>query len=160
MAEQEVKFRKIDWFLDKYSESHQNATNKLIHWVCVPLIMFSLLGLVYSLPFPLEKTWWANWAALAVFAALIYYLFLSLSMFLGFILIGGSMVLANHALAQSLEGQLVYVALGIFVFAWIGQFIGHKIEGKKPSFFEDVQFLLIGPAWLLHFIFKKLGLPY
>jgi uncharacterized membrane protein YGL010W len=47
-----------------------------------------------------------------------------------------------------------------FVLAWIGQFIGHKIEGKKPSFFKDVAFLLIGPAWLMSFIYKKLGQRY
>ena len=51
-------------------------------------------------------------------------------------------------------------SLIIFVIAWIGQFIGHKIEGKKPSFFEDIQFLLIGPAWLLSFIYNKLGIKY
>ena len=44
--------------------------------------------------------------------------------------------------------------------AWIGQFIGHKIEGEKPSFFEDLQFLLIGPAWLLGAIYQKLGIRY
>ncbi len=51
-------------------------------------------------------------------------------------------------------------ALGIFVVAWIGQFIGHHIEGKKPSFLKDLQFLLIGPAWLLSFIYKKLDIKY
>ena len=50
------------------------------------------------------------------------------------------------------------LSLAIFIVAWIGQFIGHKIEGKKPSFFEDLQFLLIGPAWLLSFIYNKLGI--
>jgi uncharacterized membrane protein YGL010W len=57
-------------------------------------------------------------------------------------------------------GTLALYALIIFVVAWIGQFIGHKIEGKKPSFLQDVQYLLIGPAWLLHFIFKKVGIGY
>jgi len=73
------------------------------------------------------------------------------------------LVWGNNALYQALgedAGQLALVSLGIFVIAWIGQFIGHKIEGKKPSFLEDLQFLLIGPAWLLHFIYKKLGIVY
>ena len=50
--------------------------------------------------------------------------------------------------------------MAIFVLAWIGQFIGHKIEGEKPSFFEDLQFLLIGPDWLLGAIYQKLGIRY
>ena len=41
--------------------------------------------------------------------------------------------------------------IGIFVVAWIGQFYGHKVEGKKPSFFKDLQFLLIGPVWCMDY---------
>ena len=52
------------------------------------------------------------------------------------------------------------VAAAVFIVAWIGQFIGHAIEGRKPSFFEDVKFLLVGPAWLLHFIYRRAGIPY
>jgi len=52
------------------------------------------------------------------------------------------------------------VCLVIFIISWTGQFIGHKIEGKKPSFLDDIKFLLIGPIWLLHFILKKLSVRY
>ncbi len=153
----------IHWFLDKYGESHQNATNKLIHWVCVPAIMFSLFGLIYAIPFFTERSLFFNWAAVLLLAALLYYLRLSLAMFLGFILVGGAMLLGNNAIYEATgrdAGQLALISLLIFIVAWIGQFIGHKIEGKKPSFLEDVQFLLIGPAWLLHFIYKKVGIGY
>ena len=154
---------KIDSYLDKYGESHQNHTNKLIHWVCVPAIMFSLFGILYAIPFPVERGLFTNWSAVVIVLAWIYYLRLSIPMFLGFLVIGGLLVWGNNALYQALgedAGQLALVSLGIFVIAWIGQFIGHKIEGKKPSFLEDLQFLLIGPAWLLHFIYKKLGIVY
>ena len=154
---------KIDWYLDKYGESHQNATNKLIHWVCVPAIMFSLFGLLYSIPFFVPRDLFTNWAAIVLAAALIYYLRLSLSMFVGFVMIGGLMLFGNHFIFEAVgrnAGQLALISLGIFAAAWVGQFIGHKIEGKKPSFLEDVQFLLIGPAWLLHFIYKKVGISY
>ncbi|HMP13670.1 MAG TPA: DUF962 domain-containing protein [Saprospiraceae bacterium] len=153
----------MQWFLDKYGESHQNATNKLIHWVCVPSIMFSLLGLMYAIPFLTERGLFTNWAAVFLALALLYYLRLSLPMFIGFLIIGGLMLLGNNAIYEAVgnhAGQLALVSLAIFVIAWIGQFIGHKIEGKKPSFLEDVQFLLIGPAWLLHFIYKKVGIKY
>ncbi len=154
---------KIDSYLDKYGESHQNHTNKLIHWVCVPAIMFSLFGILYAIPFPVERGLFTNWSAVVIVLAWIYYLRLSIPMFLGFLVIGSLLVWGNNALYQALgedAGQLALVSLGIFVIAWIGQFIGHKIEGKKPSFLEDLQFLLIGPAWLLHFIYKKLGIVY
>ncbi len=153
----------MQWFLDKYGESHQNATNKLIHWACVPSIMFSLLGLMYAIPFPVERGLFTNWAAVFLGLALLYYLRLSIPMFLGFVVIGGLMLLGNNAIYQAIgqsAGALSLVSLIIFAVAWVGQFIGHKIEGKKPSFFEDLQFLLIGPAWLLHFIYKKVGIRY
>ena len=154
---------KIDVYLDKYGESHKNFINKLIHWVCVPAIMFSLFGLLYAIPFPVERGLFTNWGAVAIVLAWVYYLRLSIPMFLGFLVIGSLLVWGNDVLYHSMgndAGRLALISLGIFVVAWIGQFIGHKIEGKKPSFLEDIQFLLIGPAWLLHFIYKKIGVNY
>ena len=155
--------RDIDQLLHTYGESHQNATNKLIHWVCVPSIMFSLLAMLYAIPFFAERSLWANWAFVLLIAAWIYYARLSLAMFFGFLLIGFAMLYGINALYAAADynpGKLAFYALIIFVFAWIGQFIGHKIEGKKPSFLQDIQFLLIGPAWLLHFIFKRVGIGF
>ena len=59
-----------------------------------------------------------------------------------------------------LGSNTLAIAAAVFVVAWIGQFIGHAIEGKKPSFFEDVKFLLVGPAWLLHFVYRRAGIRY
>jgi uncharacterized membrane protein YGL010W len=153
----------LQLLLNKYGESHQNIVNKRIHWVCVPAIMFSLFGLLYAIPFPLDQGLFSNWAGVALILALIYYLRLSIPMFFGFVIIGIFLLWGNHAIYQAAgqnAGLLAQISLGIFVFAWIGQFIGHRIEGKKPSFLEDVQFLLVGPAWLLHFVFNKIGIKY
>ena len=155
--------RPIDLLLETYGESHKNATNKLIHWVCVPAIMFSLLTLLFAIPFFVERSLWANWAFVLLVGAWIYYARLSMTMLIGFIVIGGLMLLGImglYGMAGYDAGTLALYAVIIFVVAWIGQFIGHKIEGKKPSFLQDVQYLLIGPAWLLHFIFKKVGISY
>lgn len=154
----------INMLLDKYGESHQNGINKAIHWICVPTIMFSLMGLLYCIPFPFVpvKSIWSNWAAVAVAATWIYYFRLSIPMFIGFVFIGYLMLWGVDSLAfvAGDNGTMFLYCLLIFVVAWIFQFIGHKIEGKKPSFLEDVQFLLIGPAWLLHFVYDKIGIRY
>jgi uncharacterized membrane protein YGL010W len=155
--------RAIDRLLDKYGESHQNATNKLIHWICVPSIMFSLFGLLFAIPFLTPRTMFFNWAAVLLALALVYYLRLSISMFVGFVAIGLVILWGNNAIYEAVgrdAGQLAIISLGIFAVAWVGQFIGHKIEGKKPSFLEDIQFLLVGPAWLLHFIYDRIGVSY
>lgn len=150
--------------LDQYGESHQNKVNKLIHWICVPSIMFSLAGLVMSIPFPFvgTKTFLLNWAFIIFILAWIYYLRLSVLMFFCFIVIGLLMIWGNFTILSFVksDSNLALVSIVIFVIAWIGQFIGHSIEGKKPSFLQDLQFLLIGPAWLLHFVFKKLSIKY
>jgi uncharacterized membrane protein YGL010W len=155
--------RRIDALLNTYGESHLNMTNKLIHWICVPAIMFSLLMLLFCIPFPGGREWWTNWAMVLLVFAWIYYAQLSFAMFIGFVGIGALMmwgIMGMYAAVGNEPGKLAIVAVIIFVVAWIGQFIGHKIEGKKPSFLQDIQFLLIGPAWLMHFIFKKMGITY
>lgn len=153
----------LQQLLDKYGESHLNATNKLIHWICVPTIMFSLVGLLKSIPFLVSRDFILNWAGVLLIGALVYYLRLSITMFLGFFVVGYLLLWGNHKVLHAMDGSYAGLALFsiiLFVVAWIGQFIGHKIEGKKPSFLDDLQFLLIGPAWLMHFIFDKVGIKY
>ncbi len=159
----------VDILFDKYAESHQNGTNKLIHWICVPLIVFSLLGLVWLIPFPQlsflgKYQSYFNWASFLLAFALYYYFTLSPTLFFLMIWVVGGMsygIVQLEMWEKYHNGPAAWmIFLSIFVLAWVGQFIGHKIEGKKPSFLEDVKFLLIGPIWLLHFICKKIGLKY
>ncbi|MEO7989955.1 MAG: Mpo1-like protein [Chryseolinea sp.] len=158
--------RKIDQLLSEYGESHQNSTNKTIHWICVPLIFFSIVGLVASIPSGMlqsvlgEGNPYANWATVALVLAVVYYVSLSIPLSIGMMIFAVFCLFAVNLIVNLNIASLWIVSLGIFVVAWIGQFYGHKVEGKKPSFFKDVQFLLIGPAWLMHFIYKKLGIPY
>ena len=158
--------RKIDNLLSEYGVSHQNPTNKLIHQIYVPLIFFSLMGLIASIPSGVlssafgEGSMYANWAAVVLALALIYYITLSFPLTIGMFLFALACLFFINQLVLLNIAPLWLVSLGIFVAAWIGQFYGHKVEGKKPSFFKDVQFLMIGPAWLMHFIYKKIGIPY
>ncbi|MDC0215286.1 DUF962 domain-containing protein [Candidatus Marinimicrobia bacterium] len=151
-------------WLDEYGESHQNPLNKKIHWVCVPTIMFSLMGLWWSIPHGympyIFNNIQLNWAIIITALILIYYIRLSRVMAIGMLIIGFSLLVGNFYIETYFHTPLWKISLIIFVVAWIGQFIGHKIEGKKPSFFQDIQFLLIGPAWLLSFIYNKLGIKY
>ena len=168
MQKQEEK-RLVDVYFDKYSESHQNPTNKIIHWICVPLIVFSLFGLVWAIPFPYldflgRYNGYVNFASFLIAFAIYYYYRLSpvLSYLMLLLIMFFSAGIVSLEKMHNNEGwpQMWQFCLGIFVLAWIGQFIGHKIEGKKPSFFDDLRFLLIGPIWLLHFILKKAGIRY
>ncbi len=158
--------RKIDALLSEYGESHQNATNKAIHWICVPLIFFSVVGLIASIPSGIvqsilgEGNPYANWATVVLVLATAYYVTLSVPLTIGMVLFAVLCLVMVNVIVRMNIAPLWMVCLSVFVLAWIGQFYGHKVEGKKPSFFKDLQFLLIGPAWLMHFIYKKAGIPY
>lgn len=150
-----------DW-LGEYGASHRHPANKLLHWLCVPPIVLSVLGLLWSTPVPpafAALSPWLNWATLAALAALAYYLTLSPRLALGVLVAFAALLALTSALAR-LPWPLWATSLGIFVFAWIGQFIGHAIEGTRPSFLKDVQFLLIGPLWLVASAYRVLTLKY
>jgi len=158
--------RKIDELLNEYGESHQDETNKAIHWICVPLIFFSIVGLIASIPseglqrFIGPDSPYANWAGIVLALILIYYVTISIPLSVGMLLFGVLCLFGVNLISKFGIAPLWLICIVIFILAWIGQFYGHKVEGKKPSFFKDVQFLLIGPAWLMHFIYKRLGIPY
>ena len=154
--------RGVSEWLGEYGASHQNPTNKLLHWICVPPIVLAVMGFLWSVPVPAALAAlspWLNWATLAAAAAVVYYLALSPALAAGIALA----FLVLLGLTQWLTGlpwPLWLTSLAIFLIAWTGQFAGHAIEGKRPSFFKDLQFLLIGPLWLLAAAYRRLRLPY
>jgi uncharacterized membrane protein YGL010W len=158
----------VDINIDKYAESHHNPTNELIHWICVPLIVFSLVGLVWAIPFPYVKFLGSyngmfNWASFLIAFSIYYYYKLSpiLSYFMLIIVMGFCYLITLLDQWHTAGGPMLWQScLAIFVLSWVGQFIGHKIEGKKPSFLDDIKFLLIGPIWLLHFILLRFKIKY
>jgi uncharacterized membrane protein YGL010W len=154
--------RTVTEWLGEYTASHTNRTNERLHWLCVPLIVLAVLGLLWSLPVPevfAGRSLWLNWATLAAAVTAIYYLALSPALALGASLAFLVLLWITERLA-GLPWPLWLTSVIVFVGAWIGQFIGHAIEGKRPSFFKDVQFLLIGPLWLVAAAYRKLSLPY
>lgn len=145
------------WF-DEYAVSHQNETNQLIHYICVPVIFFSVIGLLMSIPagfltsLKLHNPLLENWAFIVgVFISVFFYLRLGFWYFIQMVFVILLSILGNHLIGGYVN--LLWFSVAAFVIAWIGQFYGHKVEGKKPSLFKDLQFLLIGPLW----VFQKLG---
>jgi uncharacterized membrane protein YGL010W len=153
--------RKIDELLDQYSSDHRNHTNQLIHVVCVPAILWSVTALLWAVPVP------GNWfkpgavCALVMSLAWAYYWRLSRPLAMGLFVCFLASAFFNRWIATSFGmGTLVTAAIVVFVVAWIGQFIGHKVEGHRPSFFTDLVFLLIGPLWTLRKLYQRLGIGY
>ncbi|RPJ69883.1 MAG: DUF962 domain-containing protein, partial [Alphaproteobacteria bacterium] len=145
---------RLENYLDQYSESHQNKTNILIHQFCVPAIMFSVIGILKA--FPVPQTWplWLDWSFFLIIGSLLFYAsFKSLKLLLAMIFF----IIPQVIILEILRPRFFLLCVLIFIVAWIFQFIGHKIEGKKPSFFKDLFFLLIGPIWVVKKITAQMG---
>ena len=149
----------IEYF-EEYAVSHQNKTNQAIHYICVPLIFFSVIGLLMTIPTPflesifdLSNPLLENWAVVAGLFISFFYLRLGFWYFTEMLVVILICIIGNFWLGNFVN--LLYASIIIFVLAWIGQFYGHKIEGAKPSFLKDLQFLLIGPLWVIQKLGKK-----
>jgi uncharacterized membrane protein YGL010W len=153
--------RTLSQWLADYGDCHRNPVNERLHFICVPAIVLSVFGLLSAAPTP--RLWMAiphlDWATLVAVMALLYYVVLSWSLAVGVLACFAVMFLIVHLL-EALAWPLWATSLAIFVLAWIGQGIGHAIEGKRPSFFKDLQFLMIGPLWLLAAMYRRFGLKY
>jgi len=153
--------RTVEQWFGEYGESHSHPSNELLHIICVPPIVLTVIGFLWAIPVPdsfAALSPWLNWATLMVGAAILYYLSLSVSLGIG-AAAGLIAMLFVVRWLDTLAWPLWVTCLAIFVVAWIGQFIGHSIEGKRPSFMKDIQFLLIGPLWLLGHLYRRLGIP-
>ena len=144
------------WF-NEYAESHQHKTNQKIHFICVPVIYFGIVGMLMSIPsnfisdtLHFNQPVFSNWAAILLAVLMFFYIRLSVKTFLLMLVFSVISLYGNHTLSQ--VSPLFVTSILIFIIAWIGQFYGHHLEGKKPSFLKDLQFLLIGPAW----VFEKM----
>jgi uncharacterized membrane protein YGL010W len=153
--------RTAEQWLDEYGSSHRNPTNEALHWICVPVILWCVLGFLSIIPFPSgirSAVPFANWGTLIALLAVFYYASLSVPLALGILPLLALMLWSIDLLAHAGIAPLWLICASLFVLAWIGQFIGHAIEKKRPSFFKDLQFLLIGPMWLLATVYRRLGI--
>ncbi|NVK36771.1 MAG: DUF962 domain-containing protein [Gammaproteobacteria bacterium] len=155
--------KSIQQWLDEYGSSHQNKTNKRIHWFCVPQIFWTVMAAIYAipvLPVMAEVSPHFNWAVVLSVLAILFYVRLSVSLAIGMALFTAVCYAIVLWFEATFPGYLLWFAGIWFVVLWALQFYGHEVEGKKPSFFKDLQFLMIGPAWLMSFIYQKIGLKY
>jgi len=153
--------RPIDRWFEHYSADHRNAANQRIHVVAVPAILVSVVALLWCIP--VVGTWFRPglWGALAMFAAWMFYNRASRKLGYGMLVVCVALAWAMRALQAEIGSQqLAIMAAVVFVVAWIAQFVGHRIEGRRPSFLTDLTYLLIGPAWVLAKLYRKLGWSY
>jgi uncharacterized membrane protein YGL010W len=153
--------RPVERWFDNYSADHQNATNRLIHWICVPAILWSVIAALWLVPVAPTIGRAGFWCGLVMVGAFAFYWRLSRPLGVAMLVVFIAFGLLTEWLYRELgRGGLLKLAIAVFVVAWIGQFVGHKIEGRKPSFLTDLAYLLIGPAWLAGKVMRRIGVAY
>ena len=160
-APPEMEERRIDRWFASYSQHHQHLANQWIHVFAVPAILWSVIALLWCIPVAGTMFRPGLWAALAMFFAWMFYYRASRPLGYGMLAVLVAFAWLTRWLHDTLgTQQLSWLATGVFAVAWIAQFAGHKIEGRKPSFLTDLTYLLIGPGWVLAKLYRKLGWSY
>jgi uncharacterized membrane protein YGL010W len=129
----------VDEWFRLYGESHQNPTNKLIHWICIPLIMFSLLGLLKAIPVPEIFPASFDFSWILIIGALIFYLMLSWQLSIGMVIVVGLMLLGLRALAST-GANLAITNLAIFFIAWVFNLSVIKLKERSLLFLPTFSF--------------------
>ncbi len=138
--------KNLQQWLEEYGADHRNPTNQKVHRVCVPLIFLSVVAFLYILPLEVAGI---HVGDVLLPMALFWYVFLGYKAFLVMlvqVVLAVGLTISALIYLQTQGACIMFAAL--FVLAWIGQFWGHKQEGRRPSFFKDLQYLLIGPLWV------------
>ena len=146
--------RTLEQFLDTYAVSHQNPLNQVIHVICVPAIFFASLAILWLGPVgrfipgvPADVAPWINLATLFMPVAGVFYARLSF----GSLVTGMVWTVLSVLLVLAIQHAhlpLLAIAATVWIVAWVGQFYGHHVEGAKPSFADDILFLLVGPLFV------------
>lgn len=166
MAEKQVEKKEIHAVIQDYSELHKNPINRSIQWICIPLLTFGLLGIVWSIPFPYlaflgKYNGFVNWASFLIACSIYYYYKLSPVLSYGILLFVFAFSAGIVGLEKLHTNQswptMGSACMGIFVLGLALQFFGYKYEGKTPALSSNIKSLLNGPIWLMHRVFNKFG---
>lgn len=151
-----------DAWLTRYEDSHRNLSYPVIYWAAVPMVVLGTVGLLWSLPVPDEFyniSPLLNWGSAFLMASAVYYFIISVSLAIGmlpFLLAVGAL---QMWLLQS-DHSLERVAASLLVAGTIGLWLGHRNEGGLRQVAQDLQLMMIAPAWLLSLFYRRVGIPF
>ena len=132
--------------LESYEKNHQNPVNEVIHIIAIPMIMFSILGVTAAFDIFLEY----------ILVGIVFFYYLKLSKIAALLML--VWLLIYLGLVALLKPHIIEISISLFIFGWVLQLLGHFIEGKRPSFFEDLRYFLIGPLFVAQKLISKFGI--
>jgi uncharacterized membrane protein YGL010W len=152
----------IHSWLERYEQNHSDLTNPWVYWAAVPMVVAGTVGLLWYLPVPAEFydiSPLLNWGSAFLMAATIYYFIISLSIAIGMLPFMLGLAALQLWLATSSYPALG-VSAGFLVAGIVGLALGRRGTGGVRAVVEDLQLMMIGPAWLLSVIYRRFGIPY
>jgi len=150
-----------NWLL-RYEQNHSELNNPWVYWAAVPMVVTGTVGLLWALPIPAEFyeiSPLLNWGSAFLMAATIYYFIISLSIAIGML----PFLLGLAALQLWLTASnypALGVSIGLVVAGTVGLALGRRGTGGLRAVLQDLQLMMIGPAWLLSVIYRRFGIPY
>ncbi|MCP4300888.1 MAG: DUF962 domain-containing protein [Gammaproteobacteria bacterium] len=149
-------------WLERYEQNHSDLTNPWVYWAAVPMVVVGTVGLLWYLPVPVEFydiSPLLNWGSVFLMAATIYYFIISLSIAIGMLPFMLGLATLQLWLTAS-EYPALGVSTGLLVAGIVGLWLGRRGAGGIRAIVEDLQLMMIGPAWLLSVIYRRFGIPY
>ena len=149
-----------DW-LSRYAKSHSELASPIVYWAAVPMVVLGTVGLLWSLPVPdkfLEISPLVNWGSLFLMAATVYYFIISVPLAIGML----PFVIGIASIQAWLEGSdysPMRASLGLLIAGIVGLLLGRRNKGFIRGLFQDLQLMMIGPAWLLSVLYRRMGIP-
>ena len=151
-----------DGWLERYARNHDNLTYPLIYWAAVPMVVLGTVGLLWLLPTPDEFhaiSPLLNWGSTFLMATTVYYFIISLPLAIGLLPFMLGVAACQMWLGQS-EFSPLRVSAGLLVAGTIGLWLGHRNKRGLAPVLRDLQMMMIGPAWLLSVLYRRIGIPF
>lgn len=150
----------IDDWLSRYEKTHDDLDSPVVYWAAIPMVIVGMTGLLWALPAPDEFfkiSPLLNWGSAFLMVTAIYYFIISLAIAIGLLpfllgLAAIQMWLTNHGFPVN------SVAIGLLVAGIVGLALGRN--GSPRAVVQDLQLIMIGPAWLLSVLYKRFKIPF
>ena len=151
-----------DSWLLRYEQGHSNLKNPVVYWTSVPLVVVGFVGVLWYLPIPVEFfeiSPFLNWGSAFLMATTIYYFIISVSIAIGML----PFMLGLASLQIWLTGSALPalgVSVGLLASGSAGLWLGRRGAGGLGALLQDLQLMMIGPAWLLSVLYRRFGIPF
>jgi len=156
-----IEMSETDGWLKLYEDTHQDLTYPVIFWAAVPMVVLGTVGIMWTLPIPdefFDISPLLNWGTAFLMAAAVYYFIISVSLAIGMLPFFIGIAAIQTWLVQS-DFSPLRVSIGLFVAGVIGLWMGHRNKSSLRPVLQDLQLMMIGPAWLLSVLYRRIGIP-